>query len=196
MQEDEKPLSWDLNINPQQTRLNDSIKVLFEKLNAVVKPQKLGTDKKKVKTKVYKQQVVDFARQFEDWLKSAKEIIQSRSLIWPEVFHYRYQATKQILKSEQLSLYQEMSSLYLAQLKEHKGADTTLRQIAQQMEDFFQTHKQDPDGSIVGMKPDETVSSKFTFYTENMSLDFKGESSPDNIIKNVILWSKYDINNI
>lgn len=172
-------------------KLFQQVDELFRELIALKRPDRV-VDKKKVKKKVYKTQEKAFFDEIEAWIKQVREFMQLSKLRWCDIFYLRMQHNKDSIKADQVQAFEALMRWYDKQWSD--PAKNPLADTVASFERFLVTHTMDPDGCLVGMTPDSSILSKFSFYLENQNqqIDYEAEACQENLAKNIVAWSKID----
>ncbi len=172
-------------------KLFQQVDELFRELIALKRPERV-VDKKKVKKKVYKTQEKAFFDEIEAWIKQVREFMQLSKLRWCDIFYLRMQHNKDSIKADQVQAFEALMRWYDKQWSD--PAKNPLADTVASFERFLVTHTMDPDGCLVGMTPDSSILSKFSFYLENQNqqIDYEAEACQENLAKNIVAWSKID----
>ena len=172
----------------------------FDLLDGIIKPERYA-EKKKVKSKIYKGNVLQFLDQMDTVLRKGFELLKAKNIRWAELFHWRMRVRKDLLSSERVARYEEMVKFYLKKLATSSGGASksagasSQQEAAASLEGFLSTHRTDPDSALVGLAPVAPLLARYAYRLENPTAsvgEVEAETTREALARSILTWAKLE----
>eukprot|EP01103_Thecamoeba_quadrilineata_P000113 TRINITY_DN1008_c0_g2_i1.p1 TRINITY_DN1008_c0_g2~~TRINITY_DN1008_c0_g2_i1.p1 ORF type:complete len:833 (+),score=198.07 TRINITY_DN1008_c0_g2_i1:387-2885(+) len=102
------------------------------------------------------------------------------TISWGTIFHNGLTARRDVLSQEKMVRYEQLISAFITQIQKKQRHSEECKR-AQELLDYLHTHRMDPDNSLLGLRPSESVLRKYcTSLLKSKPLDLSqsGKKAP------------------